>query len=106
MEKRALIAVALLGDPKALVFDVFGTVVDWRGTILREGEALNKAKGLQVDWARFADTWRAGYGPSMDRVRKGEVPWTKLDALHRGTLDRLLVEFHISGLSDPGFEAW
>ena len=56
---------------KALVFDVFGTVVDWRGSIIREGAQWGKAKGLEIDWARFADRWRAGYGPAMDRVRKG-----------------------------------
>ena len=53
--------------PKALVFDTFGTVVDWRGSIIREGEAWGKGKGLRIDWARFADRWRAGYAPSMLR---------------------------------------
>src|SRR5690242_19324968 len=71
---------------KALTFDVFGTVVDWRGTIVREGARLNAAKGLDVDWARFADAWRAQYGPSMERVRRGELPWTGLDTLHRMSL--------------------
>jgi 2-haloacid dehalogenase len=59
---------------KALVFDTFGTVVDWRGSIAEEGRAWGKEKGLQVDWARFADRWRAGYGPAMEKVRKGERP--------------------------------
>ena len=68
---------------RALAFDVFGTVVDWRSTIIREGEALGREKGLDVDWAAFADAWRARYAPSMNRVRSGEVPWTNLDALHR-----------------------
>ena len=85
---------------RALAFDVFGTVMDWRGTIIREGEELGKANGLKVDWARFADAWRAGYGPSMDRVRRGELPWMNLDSLHRLILDRLLDEFEITGLSD------
>src|SRR5690242_15978956 len=62
---------------KAMVFDTFGTVVDWRGSIIEEGNAWGKAKGLSIDWAAFADRWRAGYGPSMDKVRKGQVPWTK-----------------------------
>lgn len=84
---------------KALVFDTFGTVVDWRTSVTREVEALAKRKGLTVDGARFADAWRAGYGPSMNRVRKGELPWTKLDVLHRMTLDRILVDFGITGLS-------
>lgn len=85
---------------KALTFDVFGTVVDWRSSIIREGEQFGKAKGLKVDWAKFADTWRAGYAPSMARVRQGELPWTKLDALHRMILDKLLVDFGITGLSE------
>src|SRR5215470_15094338 len=85
---------------KALTFDVFGTVVDWRGSIIREGAQWEKAKGLRIDWGRFADRWRAGYAPSMDKVRKGLLPWTKLDALHRLILDQLLNEFHIEGLSE------
>lgn len=85
---------------KALTFDVFGTVVDWRVSILREGADRWRAKGVDVDWGKFADAWRAGYGPSMDRVRKGELPWTPLDKLHRMTLDRLLEEFHVTGLSE------
>ncbi len=84
----------------ALTFDVFGTVVDWRSSVIREGTELGKAKRLNVDWAKFADTWRAGYGPSMNRVRTGELPWTKLDVLHRMILDRLLVDFNIAGLSE------
>src|ERR1700751_2345500 len=68
---------------KAVVFDTFGTIVDWRGSIIEEGAAWGKAKGLEIDWGRFADRWRAGYGPAMNKVRKGELPWTKLDDLHR-----------------------
>jgi 2-haloacid dehalogenase len=85
---------------KALVFDVFGTVVDWRGSIIAEAEAFGARKGLKVDWAALVDQWRQGYQPSMQRVRSGELPWTKLDALHRMTLDRLLREFGIGGLSE------
>jgi 2-haloacid dehalogenase len=84
---------------QALVCDVFGTVVDYRATIIREGAALNRAKGLNVDWARFADEWRGRYRPSMDRVRRGELPWTNLDGLHRLSLDELLREFDVRGLS-------
>ena len=87
------------GSVKALTFDVFGTVVDWRSSIIREGEALGRAKGSHVDWARFADAWRGLYQPMMDRVRGGAAPWTKLDDLHRMGLDRLLGEFKITGLS-------
>ena len=81
-----------INDVKALAFDVFGTVVDYRGTIIHEGERLNRAKRLDVDWALFADAWRARYRPSMDRVMRGEVPWTNLDSLHRLSLDELLRE--------------
>ena len=89
---------------KALTFDVFGTVVDWRSSIIREGRLLSASKGLDVDWAKFADSWRSGYGPAMNRVRKGEIPWTKIDGLHRLILDGLLIEFEIEGLSTPEIE--
>ena len=85
---------------KALTFDVFGTVVDWRGTIIQEGIQFGQARGIDVDWAKFADTWRAGYGPSMNRVRSGELPWLNIDALHRMILDELLEEFEIRSLSE------
>jgi 2-haloacid dehalogenase len=87
-------------DVKALTFDVFGTVVDWRGSIIREGEALGRRKNIKVDWAKFADAWRAGYQPALSKVRDGELPWTKLDDLHRMNLDQLLGEFGIGGLSE------
>jgi len=86
--------------PEALVFDVFGTVVDWRSSIIREGEELGQRKRLDVDWAAFADAWRSRYAPSMDRVRRGEIPWRKLDDLHRASLDDLTREFGIGGLSE------
>ncbi len=85
---------------KALVFDTFGTVVDWRSSVAREVAAVAASKGVTLDAARFADAWRAGYGPSMNRVRSGELPWTRLDALHRMTLDRILVDFKLAGLSE------
>ena len=85
---------------KALIFDVFGTVVDWRGPVILEGEELGRKKNLDVDWAAFADEWRGRYAPSMDRVRRGELPWTNLDALHRASLEELLEEFGIEGLSE------
>ena len=87
-------------SPKALVFDVFGTVVDWRTSVAAEVDALAKRKGFTVDGAKFADAWRAGYAPSMNRVRTGELPWTRLDTLHRMTLDRILTEFSIPGLTE------
>lgn len=91
---------------KALVFDVFGTVVDWRGSIVEEGMAWGKARGITVDWARFADEWRDGYAPSMAKVRRGEIPWTNLDRLNRALLEDLLKEFHIEGLSEEDKEHW
>jgi 2-haloacid dehalogenase len=87
-------------DVTALAFDVFGTVVDWRSAVIRDGERLGRAKNLQVDWATLADEWRSRYAPSMDRVRRGEIPWTNLDALHRASLEDLLVEFGIEGLTE------
>jgi len=89
---------------KALVFDVFGTVVDWRGTIIKEGTALSRTRRLQVDWARFADAWRAGYRTAMDRVRRGELPWLNLDALHRLLLDQLLIDFKVTTLTSSEVE--
>jgi 2-haloacid dehalogenase len=90
---------------RALVFDVFGTVVDWRSSVAHEVEELARRKGLKVDGAKFADSWRAGYRPSMERVRTGELPWTKLDRLHRMVLDKILVEFGVSGLSEGEADA-
>jgi 2-haloacid dehalogenase len=92
--------------PKALIFDVFGTVVDWRGSIIAEGVGWAKVKKLNVDWARFADRWRAGYAPSMNRVRNGDLPWTKLDVLHRMVMDDLLTEFGITGLTEQEKDHW
>ncbi len=94
-----------LASVKALVFDTFGTVVDWRTSVTQEVERLAKRKGLKVAAAKFADAWRAGYAPSMNRVRTGELPWTKLDRLHRMMLDRLLIDFDIVGLSEAEIDA-
>ena len=77
-------------DVRALVFDVFGTVVDWRSGVARD---VARLLGDGVDAGVFADAWRRRYVPSMDRVRRGELPWTSLDDLHRASLDELLVEF-------------
>ena len=84
----------------ALVFDVFGTVVDWRGSIIREGQLLGKRKGIDVDWVAFADAWRGGYQPAMHRVRSGQIPWTNIDGLNRLILNDLIIKFDIKGLSD------
>jgi 2-haloacid dehalogenase len=89
---------------KALTFDVFGTVVDWRGSIIRQGERFAAEHGLKVDWAAFADAWRGAYRPSMDRVRRGDLPWTSLDTLHRMVLDELLGKFGITGLNEADID--
>ncbi|MDT7791636.1 MAG: 2-haloacid dehalogenase [Mycobacterium sp.] len=76
--------------PTALAFDVFGTVVDWRSSIIRELEQFGRTHGVQQDWPALADSWRAGYAPAMDRVRRGDLPWTRIDDLHRMILEELL----------------
>ena len=91
---------APLTDVRALVFDVFGTVVDWRSSIIREFEAFGRERRIAADWTALADAWRGGYQPSMNRVRTGEIPWTVIDDLHRETLERLLPQFGVSGLSE------
>jgi 2-haloacid dehalogenase len=92
---------APLTEVKALLFDVFGTVVDWRGTIVEEGEALNRSMGLRVDWASFADEWRVdGYLAGINRIRRGEWPWMRVDAIHQRKLDELLVKHRITGLTE------
>jgi len=90
---------------KALTFDVFGTVVDWRRGISEESRALGRDKGIEADWEAFADAWRGRYQPSLARVRDGEVPWTNLDSLHRASLDALSEEFGIDVLTDKEKDA-
>jgi 2-haloacid dehalogenase len=85
---------------KALVFDVFGTVVDWRGSIIAEGQTRWSPKFPNVDWGAFADAWRALYAPTMNQVRTGALPWTELDELHRLILNDVAPQFGITGLSE------
>ena len=85
---------------KALVFDTFGTVVDWRTSIIRQLSEFGARKHLGVDWEAFADAWRAGYHPAMDRIRHGERAFVTIDVLHRERLDELLDSFKISDLSE------
>jgi len=93
--------------PKALVFDTFGTVVDWRGSIIEEGKAWGKVKGIDLDWGNFADRWRSGYAPAMEKVRKGQLPWTKLDVLHRMILDQIPMAFRMMpALSEQEKDHW
>jgi 2-haloacid dehalogenase len=91
---------------KAIVFDVFGTLVDWRSSIIDEVAAVGRRHRLQLDAASFADAWRAGYAPAMNEVRSGERPWTRLDALHRMILDDVLDRFGVAGvLSETEIQA-
>lgn len=91
----------LIGETvKALTFDVFGTVVDWRSSIIHEGELLSKTHSFSVNWGEFADQWRGGYGPAMNKVRTGELPWTTIDDLHRMRLDELVLEFGLTDMSE------
>ena len=80
-------------DIKALVFDVFGTLVDWRSSIARETRTSLAPLGVAIDWEAFADAWRGEYQPAMDEVRSGRLPFSKLDHLHRRNLDVVLERF-------------
>jgi len=85
---------------KALFFDVFGTLVDWRTSIAREGEAILRPRGYLLDWPAFADAWRGEYQGAMEDVRAGRVAFCKLDVLHRRNLERVLSRFKIDGLRE------
>jgi 2-haloacid dehalogenase len=95
-----------IAEIKALTFDVFGTVTDWRSTIIHEGTAWGAQKSITIDWARFANDWRAGYEPAMQRVRTGQLPWLTIDRIHRLILDELLVKYQITGLTEAEKEHW
>jgi 2-haloacid dehalogenase len=83
---------------KALFFDVFGTLVDWRTSIAREAEALLRPLGFAIDWPAFADAWRAEYQPAMTEVREGRTRFCKLDLLHRKNLERILPRFGLASV--------
>lgn len=89
---------------KALIFDVFGTVVDWRSSIIREGQAVGRRLGIDADWEAFADGWRGLYQPAMARIRNGERPFVKLDVLHRENLVEMLDKFGIDGLDEAAID--
>lgn len=96
-----------MSEIKALVHDVFGTVVDWRGAVTADGEELGRRNGITgVDWQELADQWRGLYAPSMNKVRTGELPWTNLDALHRMALDQLLNKFGIARKLSEDDKIW
>ena len=91
-------------DVKALLFDVFGTVVDWRSSVSRELANFGAQEGFDANWEKFADAWRAFYQPSMEEVRSGRRPWANLDTLHRESLKKLLGQFEIEGLTEDQIE--
>jgi 2-haloacid dehalogenase len=89
-----------MDNVKALFFDVFGTLVDWRGSIAREARAILAPVGVAIDWQAFADAWRGQYQPAMDEVRSGRLPFSKLDVLHRRNLDVILKDFELDNVDD------
>jgi 2-haloacid dehalogenase len=91
---------------EALLFDTFGTLVDWRTSLIEDLSEFGARRGIGADWAAFADAWRGEYVPSMDRVRRGEAPWTPLDALHRESFDALAKRFGFDGALDEADRAW
>src|ERR671919_1241254 len=93
-----------LDEVAALTFDVFGTVVDWRGSIARELQSCFAPRGIERDWEAVADRWRALYQPAMEEVRRGRRPWTRLDDLHRDNLRVVLDEFGLAGLQETEIE--
>jgi 2-haloacid dehalogenase len=90
----------MTASAKALFFDVFGTLVDWRNGIARESKLILEPLGFSLDWLAFADAWRDQYQPGMEEVRSGRIPFSKLDVLHRRNLERILPRFGISGLAE------
>jgi 2-haloacid dehalogenase len=89
-----------LGHVKALFFDVFGTLVDWRSGVAREAKTVLEPLGHKADWLAFADAWRDEYQPGMEEVRAGRIPFSKLDVLHRHNLERILLRFGLTALSE------
>ncbi len=90
---------------KALIFDTFGTLVDWRSSLITDLAKFGRHRGIEADWPSLVDSWRAAYAPSMDRVRKGGLPWTVLDELHRASLEKLLAEHGIAtGLGEADID--
>lgn len=89
-----------LSAVRALFFDVFGTLVDWRASVAREAERILLPLGHELDWAAFADAWRDEYQPGMEEVRAGRIPFSKLDVLHRKNLERFIPHLGLAGLPD------
>jgi 2-haloacid dehalogenase len=89
---------------RALTFDTYGTVVDWRSSVLAELQALAQRRAPALDCVRFLDDWKAVYRPGMDKVNRGESPWTTVDAIYRQRLDELLVAHRVAGLTAEEIE--
>ena len=89
---------------RALTFDTYGTVVDWRSSVLAELQALARRRAPALDCVRFLDDWKAVYRPAMDKVNRGESPWTTVDAIYRQRLDELLVAYRVAGLTAEEIE--
>src|SRR5437899_11080446 len=85
---------------RALFFDVFGTLVDWRSSVAREARAILSPLGFVIDWEAFADAWRDQYQPAMDEVRSGRLPFSKLDVLHRRNLDVVLRDLRLDAVDE------
>lgn len=86
---------------RALIFDVFGTLVDWRGSLSREAQAALAPRGIVIDWGAFADAWHRRYQPALEEVRSGRLPFTTLDVLNRRNLDAILKDFGLDALDEP-----
>jgi len=99
-DQAAVMTPFVASEVKALFFDVFGTLVDWRGSIAREASAVLEPLGHTADWLAFADAWRDEYQPAMEEVRAGRIPFSKLDVLHRRNLDRILPRFGMAYLPE------
>src|SRR5262249_56142176 len=94
-----------LAPVRALTFDTYGTVVDWRTSVLAELQSLADRKALRLDCVRFLDDWKAAYRPAMDKVNRGEIPWTTVDAIYRTRLEELIVTHGIRGLAREEIDA-
>src|ERR1700683_734594 len=86
---------------KALFFDVFGTLVDWRTGVAGHAEVVLRPHGYSIDWMAFADAWRERYQPAMEEVRSGRIPYAKLDILHRRMLGQIVSRFGLERLDGP-----
>jgi len=97
--------IPMMGDVKALIFDVFGTVVDWRTSVARMAREFAKSNSIpEADWVQFACDWRDLYQPAMEKVRSGGLPFTKLDTLHRMNLDKIAKKYGLSNLPEEALD--